>query len=396
MIGFIILLTFLQLKTVDRIVGIVGNEAITESELNEYIALSGLPATKETEEEILNRIIASELLAKGAEKETLDVKEDELDNALDALIAEIKNRFPKEEDYENELSSLGLTESDLREKYRKETRKNLLARKLIQKKFGGPVSITDVEALHFYRTKKDFIPLVPARARFIGIFIPISLSESTYKKAEKRVEKIMQELKEGRSFSLLVKRYSDDEVTRERGGDLGMVRISDLQDEFRRVIQGLTVGDVKVLPVKDAIHILLYRERVGNRVGLSDIAIKVVPSKDDSIKAERIAGETRKIIENEGQIDTLKYRGVKVITNGEDFVPVSSPLDTIQIGKIATIRETDGISVIKILEREASRPPKFDEVKENIKLLIQSREMEQRTEKLLSQLKEKILVEKRL
>jgi len=396
MIGFIILLTFFQLKTVDRIVGVVGNEAITESELNEYIALSGLPATKKTEEEILNRIIASELLAKGAEKETLDVKEDELDNALDALIAEIKKRFKNERDYENELSVIGLTESDLREKYRKETRKNLLARKLIQKKFGGPVSITDVEALHFYKTKKDSIPLVPARARFIGIFIPVSPSESTYKKAEKLVEKIMQELKEGRSFSLLAKRYSDDEVTRKRGGDLGMVKTSDLQDEFQKVIQGLTVGDIKVLPVKDAIHIVLYRERVGDRVGLSDIVIKVVPSKDDSIKAERIAEETRKIIENGGQIDALKYSGVKVIANGEEFIPVSSPLDTIQIGKIAAIRETNGISVIKILEREASRPPKFDEVKKNIKLLIQSRETEQRTEKLLSRLKEKILVEKRL
>lgn len=137
---------YLGAEVVDRIAGIVGDQVITQSEIEEAMIL----LQERDKAKVLDHLIEHKLLVLDAEKETLEVKQEELEKAVEDAILNVRGRFPSDEKYELELSRSGITEEDLREKYTKEMRENLLIQKLFQKKFGKELAVSDMEAMDFY------------------------------------------------------------------------------------------------------------------------------------------------------------------------------------------------------------------------------------------------------
>lgn len=403
---FLILILSLSAKstysvTVDRIAAVVGDVVITESELNEAVFALGLSLTDSTRREVLNSMIEKKLLIFEAEKETVTVSEDEMKGALEEAISGIKGRFPSIEDYQRELQRVGITEEDLKNTYSKEIRENLLVRKLIQKRLGRAAFISDLEALGFYKTKSESIPTQPAAVKFLGVYIPYKISESARLKAKQRALKIQKKIRKGEDFGKLARDYSDDPTLRERGGLLGTVSRGDLLSDFAKFVFALNVGETNIMEKEDAFHILRCDEKVGDKVTLRDIVIKINPTKKDSTNAKELAEKIRERLKGVETVSDEEYPEAKIVSKGEEFIPLyytpfGKSLDSIKIGEVTIKEDVGGLYVLKPLDKREERFPDFNEIKEELKNFILQRKMEKVYRELVAELEKTVYVEIKL
>lgn len=68
--------------------------------------------------------------------------------------------------------------------------------------------------------------------------------------AKTKAEEIIEKLKNGEDFSTLAKEYSDDEGSKENGGDLGYFNTGDMVEEFETAAYKLDVNEYTTEPVK--------------------------------------------------------------------------------------------------------------------------------------------------
>lgn len=74
--------------------------------------------------------------------------------------------------------------------------------------------------------------------------------EAKENEAKTKAEEIIEKLKNGEDFSTLAKEYSDDEGSKENGGDLGYFNTGDMVEEFETAAYKLDVSEYTTEPVK--------------------------------------------------------------------------------------------------------------------------------------------------
>lgn len=100
-------------------------------------------------------------------------------------------------------------------------------------------------------------------------------SEEEIKKAEEealeKAKSVIKELKEGKDFAELAKKYSSDETSAKNGGSLGKVNKGDLADEAIEALRNMKDGSYSETPVKseNGYHIL-YRVSQDKKPELTD------------------------------------------------------------------------------------------------------------------------------
>ncbi len=83
--------------------------------------------------------------------------------------------------------------------------------------------------------------------------------EKAKEKARKKAEKIIKELDDGKKFSELAKKYSDDDATKNKGGDLGYFNKDDMDGSFWNAALELKKNEYTKEPVESSYgyHIIL-------------------------------------------------------------------------------------------------------------------------------------------
>ena len=78
-------------------------------------------------------------------------------------------------------------------------------------------------------------------------------------KAKKKAEEIIEKLNKGEDFATLAKQYSDDDATKEKGGDLGTFNPDEMTDQFAKAVKELKVKEYTKTPIKTTYgyHIIL-------------------------------------------------------------------------------------------------------------------------------------------
>lgn len=98
------------------------------------------------------------------------------------------------------------------------------------------------------------------------ILIKTTPSSEDSLKVRTRAEELRQRILNGESFSELAKLYSNDEKTRENGGDLGYISIKDLSFPFSEAARKLQPGQIsEVVLSPHGYHIIKLMERVEER-----------------------------------------------------------------------------------------------------------------------------------
>jgi parvulin-like peptidyl-prolyl isomerase len=179
---------------------------------------------------LLNELIVQQLLLEKAKELKAEVTDAELDKAyLDA-----KNNIP-EDAFQTELKSRNLTAADMRE----DLRRNLLAQKVVDKEVADKITVTDADITAFFEANKAAFNRNEDAVHIAQIVVtPVREQQrtnrtgddaSTTQEATAKAQMLMAKLKGGATFGDLAADYSEDAESAQRGGDLGFVPVSALQ-----------------------------------------------------------------------------------------------------------------------------------------------------------------------
>ncbi len=147
------------------------------------------------------------------------------------------------------------TEKELEDMLRLEFRRNAAINDFIEK------NIKDKEIEKYY--EKEVYGEVKASHILITPSVSEDASTDEKKTAEeealKEAKKIIKELKNGKKFADLAKKYSKDEASASNGGDLGYFDLNEMVDEFSDAVKELKVDEYTKEPVKSSFgyHIIL-------------------------------------------------------------------------------------------------------------------------------------------
>lgn len=230
--------------TLDRVVAVVNNEAIPESELNQQFQLmlselrqneSNLPPRDKLKKQLLDKLVLEKLQLQRAKEAGIKVPETELDHT----IQDIANRnHITVKQLEKAQEERGVAPSQFREIVKNQ----MTISRLQQRELGQNVHVSQEEIDQFLNSAKGQ-DQAGAEYRLCHILISFSDESShSFNRAKAQVEKIKKQLKQGEDFASLAVTYSNNESA--PGGDLGFRKASDLPSLFADVVPKLRIGQV--------------------------------------------------------------------------------------------------------------------------------------------------------
>ena len=245
-------------ETVDRIVAVINDSVITQSELNAAAASAaerlGPEARKDAKKMadlkagVLDSIIEQKLVKQAADKAGIEVSEREIDNAVE----EVKRlNSMAHEGFLLALAQNGLTYRQYREQVKEQIRQV----KFIDKEFRSRITVPDEEIQDYYRQNMDEFTGKPSfRIRLIF------LSGGNIKRQSAKLGAVRNGLAAGVLFDALAREYSDSPAAAS-GGDLGFVRPGEIDKELEEAALKLKPGEVSAPIFKaDGIYVIKLEE----------------------------------------------------------------------------------------------------------------------------------------
>jgi peptidyl-prolyl cis-trans isomerase SurA len=264
-------------QVLDRIVAVVENDLILESELNTQVQFYAFnnrvdAKTPGLRDQVLQTMINEKLIVAKAIADSVTATDEEVQQQLDAVIQQRIAQAGSEARLE-ELWGMPL--SRIKREFRDEMRKSILAQKLQQQRLGA-ATIGRFEVEDFYRTYKDSLPRVPEEVDLAHIFVKPKATESSRNAARTSLQALLDSLRAGADFAALAHRHSQDAGTAQQGGELGFVRRGQFVKEFETAVFALGEGQLSGIVETDrGMHIIQLEERRGDAVRARHIMLRI-------------------------------------------------------------------------------------------------------------------------
>ncbi len=237
-------------KVIDRVVAVVNEEIILDSELDQWTAaqmhapvdldtVEGARTFDTMKKKQVDRLIESRLIAQQATALNLKVSDDEVERAVE----EVKRQNKLDDAaFTEALKGQGLS----MEVYRKNLRKQVLELKVVNTAVRSRVTVSDEEVRTAYnQSDRQNAGERLAHLREIVFVVPKGASADEIDKKRKLATKILSEANgSGHDFGDLAKSYSEGE-SKSEGGDLGWVQAGSLVDELHEVVIAMDAGDLR-------------------------------------------------------------------------------------------------------------------------------------------------------
>lgn len=402
-------------QVIDRIVAIVGEQIILQSELDFQLQLllaqtgqkPGSEAQlKEMKRELLEQMINDRLILTQAEKDTsLSVTPKEIETALEEHLQRIRSQFASEEDFLQQLSQENLSVRELKIKYRLDVRAQLLKEKLMRQKL-GKVTVSAKEVRDFFQQYQDSLPNQQAGMKLSHILLEVQPGPKTLDSLRSFLEDIRLQAIAGADFSTLAKTYSQD-LTAKNGGDLGFFSRGELDSSFERVAFSLNPGEISgVTRTQFGFHLIKIEERKADQVRARHILILASPSAEDEREVQNLADSLYQLLKDGADFGVLaqefsddvgsqKLGGDLGWVNVEVLEPVfKQALANLPIGEItAPFRSPYGIHIFKLWDKRESRRLSLEEDWDTIKELARRHKTGQEIQKWVADLRQRIYLE---
>ncbi len=270
-------------------------------------------------------IVEDILLAKGREL-NVTVTDAELDTAF----AEAKKDIP-DDAFTKELAQRNLTATDMRDGMRRD----LTARKVIEREVSSKVNITDQDVSDFFQANRAQFNLPEDAYRIAQIVVtPAKEAQianrtgddaATQEQANAKAQMLMQRLGSGTSFGDLAMDFSEDPQSAARGGDVGLIPVSSLRQappQLRDAVMKSTPGDVKLVSIGGGhtIVLLIAKEAAGQRdLSMPDVRQRITDTlrgrREQLMRTAYLAAARNKatvvnhiaqrLVESQGKLPTL-------------------------------------------------------------------------------------------
>ncbi len=301
---------------IDKVVATVGGEVVLLSEVQEQVAYARQQTSKIGADYpclVLQNLIVQRLLVHQAKVDSVLVKDDEVENQLDARIERLRSYFNQDDKAIEEY--YGQTVAQIKDQMRNDMRNQLLAERM-QQEITKKVTITPLEVQAFFQQiPPDSLPFFNAEVEIRELVYKPPVNAEERAKARARAEDLRKRIVDkGESFAELAKKYSDDPGSAAQGGDLGWQKRGTFVPEFEAAVYKLDPGQIStVVETEFGFHVIQLIERRGNLVHARHILIKPEITDEDLAKATAKLDSVRTLI-LEGKLtfsDAVKLYGDK-------------------------------------------------------------------------------------
>jgi peptidyl-prolyl cis-trans isomerase SurA len=342
-------------QVLDRVVAVVDNEIILESELNAqvqfYVSNNKLdPNTPGVKEQVLQSMINEKLILAKAIEDSVSVSDEEVQQQLDAVIQQRVQQFGSEAKLE-EVYAMPI--SRIKREFREEMRKNLLTQRLQQQRFGS-TNISRRQVEDFFQTYKDSLGNVPEEVELAHIYIKPGFDKEAHAVARAKAQAILDSIKAGADFASLAKRNSEDIGSAQQGGDLGFVRRGQFVKEFEAAVFSLAENQLSgLVETEFGIHIIQLLGRRGDAVHPRHILIRVPRTESSDQVAITLLDSIRTAVLGGANFAEL----AKKYSQDESTAPVGGDLGTAELEAIPD--KSLYATVLPMKAGEISKPEKL-------------------------------------
>jgi len=287
-----------QDEVIDRITGIVGDQIILQSDIeNQYLQLKAQGYRGNEEKikcSILEDQLAQKLLLNQAKVDSIEVTESQVEMELNRRLQAFINQIGSEKQLEDYYKKSIL---EIKEDFRELIRNQLLTEEM-QRNIAGEIIVTPSEVKKFYkRAPKDSLPLINSQIEIRQIVkIPPFSAEAKLEVREKLLN-LRKRIINGESFSTLAVLYSEDKGTAIKGGELGFTNKADLVTEFANTAFSLKIGIVStIVETEFGYHIIKLIDRRNDQINVRHILMKPKTSLEAKQQARSFLDSLSRII----------------------------------------------------------------------------------------------------
>ena len=403
-------------RAVDQITAVVNDDVITRHELDSYLEKirqqlkkqgTPLPAAKELEKQVLERMIIDMLQLQFAKESGVRIDDAQLDKAL-ARIAQ-QNNFATLVEFRAKLAKEGV---DFK-KFREEIRNEITFTRLREREVDSKLLVSDNEIENYLLTqnkqdgKSEEIELA-----HILVQIPEQASAEKIQASKQRADQAWAQLRGGAQFAQVAAGFSDAKDGLQ-GGNLGWRTADRLPTIFQEALQNMKPGEISaVLRSPNAFHILKLLDKrnkdtpvVITQTRARHILIKTSELTSESEARNRLAEIKRRI---EGGADFAAqaklYSEDGSAAQGGDLGWVSPgvfvaeferAMNALKAGQISDLVQTEfGWHLIQVMERR-NADVSVEQKKQQASTAIRSFKSDEAYQEWLRQLRDRAFIEYR-
>lgn len=268
-----------QRRQVDRVIAVVGNHIILQSDLEAQIKLlqnqsQGTDLPEDARGLVFDQLLANALMLAEAEKDSVLVEDAEVQAQLDARIQQIMSYMNNSTEKFREF--YGMRPEELKDFMRDQMRDQLVQQKM-QQQIMSSITITPQEVKEFFqKIPKDSLPYFSSEVELAEIVIKPKINPIEDNRAKQLARNLLiQIVSDSVDFELLARKYSDDRGSAGLGGNLGVQPRGNLVPEFEAAAYQLKPGEVSdVVKTEYGYHIIQLINRLGNTINTRHILIR--------------------------------------------------------------------------------------------------------------------------
>ena len=268
-------------KLLARVNGVEIKSKYIEFRLSQVIKKMNRPLTMKEKtsivKDLIEKEVVRELINQQGKKENLKVNKKLIKKEIESL----RSAYSSEKEFDNALQARNINLEDIK----KSMQIDLNARQLLNAQIKGKINISNEDVKRYYEENKSKFQRPEAyhtRHILAAYFPPEALRNQTVKElqknkeffarmAEEKIDKIIEELNKGADFKELAKNQSDDESSRETGGDLNYIYKGIFDASFDEAVEKLNPGEIsEKIKTRFGFHVIQLIEKKPSELATFD------------------------------------------------------------------------------------------------------------------------------
>ena len=400
----------------DGVAAIVNDGVVLKSQLRDEMSLImkraqdqgfQLPPATVLQEQVLERLILTEIQLQRADQIGLSVSDQMLNDSIARMAQQAGIPFDQ---MPAALAADGIDYADFRRGMREEITLEQLRRIMV----GQEIDVSDREIQQCITDLEDNVVVNSSwNLSHILINLPDGATASQIEDTRKEAQDVYQQIMDGADFGEMAIRYSESDTSL-RGGSLGWIEGQQIPSFFVDILTGMEAGEVsKPFRTSSSYHIVKVNE-LRSAIQRSEINqtharhILITPNEiiDDATAKQQLDNALKRLEEGEdfGELAKLLSDGPTAPVGGDlgwsdpgSFVPeFEQVMNDLEIGEVSEpFRSPFGWHIVEVLDRRVYDNTE-DLKRRNCDARIRNSKMEDETQLWMRRLRDEAFVVKRM
>ena len=400
----------------DGVAAIVNDGVVLKSQLRDEMSLImkrakdqgfQLPPATVLQEQVLERLILTEIQLQRADQIGLSVSDQMLNDSIARMAQQAGIPFDQ---MPAALAADGVDYADFRRGMREEITLEQLRRIMV----GQEIDVSDREIQQCITDLEDNVVVNSSwNLSHILINLPDGATAAQIEETRKQAQDVYQQIMDGADFGEMAIRYSESDTSL-RGGSLGWIEGQQIPSFFVDILTGMEAGEVsKPFRTSSSYHIVKVNE-LRSAIQRSEINqtharhILITPNEiiDDATAKQQLDNALKRLEEGEdfGELAKLLSDGPTAPVGGDlgwsdpgSFVPeFEQVMNDLEIGEVSEpFRSPFGWHIVEVLDRRVYDNTE-DLKRRNCDARIRNSKMEDETQLWMRRLRDEAFVVKRM